>query len=492
MKTIAVGCESLLAASAQLRQEGWRLATIAVGDPEVPELRYVFCGPHGEGWTQLVVRCEGARSVPSLTPQDVSADWLEREIEDLFAIDFVGHPRLGDFVLHDNRWAEGAGPMRVGSPLREAIADREWQPRRVLREEGAFVMPVGPIYSGEAESALFLLETVGEDVVRSVPRLFYKYRGIEKLAQGRSVQDGLLLVERANGTSAFAHAWAFCRAAEATLGVHVPERAERLRAFVAEIERIRRHTAVIRAIVDSTALWVAAARMLEIEERMLRLSGSLAGHRYLFGVAAVGGLARDFADEDVSGAVRELRALVRRVLATVDQLGHTSTFLDRIERVGMLTASRAQEFGALGPFARASGFANDVRALQPYGVYEHFAPSIPIESEGDGYARLRVLAREIDASQTIVERIATSIPSGPVRATWEPREGEALGWVEAPAGTCVQLLQLDEDARCVALRFTPPSFRNWQCFRWVAEDFAFQDFPIILATCGLSVAESDR
>jgi formate hydrogenlyase subunit 5 len=492
MKRVDASCASLVDVSAQLRRAGARLATIAVTDPELPELRYIFAGKAGEDWTQLVVRCDGRRSIPSLTPSDVSADWLEREIEDLFAIDFEGHPRLGDFVLHDNRWAEGVGPMRTGSPLRQALAERSWQPRRVLREEGAFVMPVGPIYSGEAEAALFLLETVGEDVVRSVPRLFYKYRGVEKLVQERRAQDALLLVERANGTSAFAHAWTFCMAAERVAGTAVPPRAEHLRALLAEIERVRRHTAVIRAIADSTALWVATARLIEIEERMLRLCGSLTGHRYLFGVVVPGGLARDLDEDAVARAVRELSLLGRRVLETAAELGTTSTFLDRIERVGVLTHERAVEFGAVGPFARAAGEAYDLRAFHPYGLYQHIAPAIPSERDGDGYARLRVLAHEIEASLTIADRIASEIPQGPVHAPWEPRGGEALAWSEAPAGASVQFLRLDGDGNCSLLRFTPPSLRNWQCFRWVAEDFAFQDFPIILATCGLSVAESDR
>ncbi|MGH7716171.1 MAG: NADH-quinone oxidoreductase subunit C [Vulcanimicrobiaceae bacterium] len=492
MRSTTIDGDALLSTCATLRRDGWRLATIAVDDSKVPELRYVFCGPQNEGWTQLFVRSDDTRSLPSLSPQDVSADWFEREIEDLFGINFTGHPRLGDFVLHDNRWEEGVAPMRASSPLREAIAQREWQPRRVLREEGAFVMPVGPIYAGEAESALFLLETVGEDVVRTVPRLFYKYRGIEKLAQGRSAQDALLLVERANGTSAFAHGWAFCRAAEGALRIATPPRAQRLRTLVAEIERIRRHTAVIRAIVDSTALIVAAAQLLEIEERMLRLCGALTGHRYLFGTIAIGGLARDLPDDAVRDAARALGELVRRLRTSVERLRYTSTFLDRIERVGILTQAHAREFGALGPFARASGVANDVRVLQPYGEYDGVTPVVPTEQEGDGYARLRVLAREVEASLALVERLAHDVPPGSVRTAWKPLAGESIGWVEAPAGSCVQLVRLDDAGNCATLRFTPPSFRNWQCFRWVAEDFSFQDFSIILATCGLSVAESDR
>jgi Ni,Fe-hydrogenase III large subunit len=41
-------------------------------------------------------------------------------------------------------------------------------------------------------------------------------------------------------------------------------------------------------------------------------------------------------------------------------------------------------------------------------------------------------------------------------------------------------------------RVMPPSFTNWPALATAIEGFAFQDFPIILASFGLSVAESDR
>ena len=41
-----------------------------------------------------------------------AADWHEREAEDLFGLNFAGHPRLGDFILHDDAWQENVEPMR--------------------------------------------------------------------------------------------------------------------------------------------------------------------------------------------------------------------------------------------------------------------------------------------------------------------------------------------------------------------------------------------
>ena len=72
------------------------------------------------------------------------------------------------------------------------------------------------------------------------------------------------------------------------------------------------------------------------------------------------------------------------------------------------------------------------------------------------------------------------------------RAGAVLVAVEAPLGAAFHWLRLDEDGKVIRYRVTPPSFTNWHGFHLAAENFAFQDFPIILASFGLSNAECDR
>ena len=77
-------------------------------------LRYVFHGSEPRaGWVHVLLRRPLAeRSFPSISARVHAADWHEREAEDLFGLHFEGHPRLGDFVLHDDAWQEGLAPMR--------------------------------------------------------------------------------------------------------------------------------------------------------------------------------------------------------------------------------------------------------------------------------------------------------------------------------------------------------------------------------------------
>src|SRR5512146_1930194 len=210
------------------------------------QLRYTFYGEGEAGWVHVLVSAPLAeKAFPSIVEWVHAADWHEREAEDMFGVRFDGHPRLGDFVLHDDAWQEGVEPMRRHFDAQAAMShrrpDTDWRPLRIVEEPGAFIMPIGPKFSGVTESVHFLLETVGEDVIRSSTRLFYKWRAVEKLAEGKPVDEVLLLAERFAATTAFAHGLAFCEAIESISGANVPARARVLRVFVAELERLRHH-----------------------------------------------------------------------------------------------------------------------------------------------------------------------------------------------------------------------------------------------------------
>lgn len=467
-------------------------------EPAEWHLQYLFLRP-GAGWITVTLRAPLQNPVlPSITPAVHAADWYEREAEDLFGLQFEEHPRLGDFILHDQVWQEGIAPMRRAfsqlQPHFERRPNAEWRPTLVVKDPGAFAMPVGPVYEGGlGESVHFLLETVGEDVIRAVPRLFYKYRAVEKIAEGKSVSDGLLLAERFAAKSAFAHSLAYCQAIERAAQVDVPVRAKQLRVALAELERLRHHTGTIQAICQSTALSVSEAHAAMVEEQLLRASCQFSGHRYLFGLNTPGGLRRDFEApaclmllDAVDEAVRHLGELEQR-------LRLTSSFLDRLEDAGVVSAEAARDLDLVGPIGRASGLANDLRRTCPYTGYESYSFEIASEPDGDGFARLRVLFFEAQQSAALIQQAIKALHPGAVCAPESHiSPGNAMGWAEAPIGATLHWLRLDENGRIERYRILSPSFRNWLGLHVAVEDFAFQDFPIILATFGLSAAECDR
>jgi formate hydrogenlyase subunit 5 len=461
------------------------------------QLRYCFYSDQPRGLVYVLVRAPLEQRVfPSIVKFVHAGDWHEREAEDMFGLTFEGHPFLGDFILHDDAWQEGIEPMRrkfsAQTPITERRPKADCRPRRIVHESGAFVMPIGPVFSGLAESVHFQLETVGEDVISSAPRLFYKYRGVEKIAEGRSVDDVLLLAERFSATTAFAHGLAFCHAVESISQVEVSSRARVLRIFIAELERFRHHVGAIEAICESTALSVAASQFAILEEELLRVSGTLTGHRYLFGLVAPGGLTKDLSEAACGEALRAVQQIAARLNELERRLRFTSSFLDRLEEVGFIPERNAMVYGLVGPIARASGLKRDLRKTQPYDGYENLEFEVPVEQEGDGYARLRILFEEARQSVRLLEQAAAALRPGPIRTLVSLTPGAALGWTEAPRGAAFHWVRVAENGTVQRYRIAPPSFFNWHGFHLSVENFAFQDFPIILATMDLSVAENDR
>ena len=461
-------------------------------------LRYVFRIP-GDGWIHFILHLPLAtRTVPSISAQIHAADWYEREAEDMFGLVFKEHPRLGDFILHDQVWQEGLAPMRkafdAGQTHLKKRPKEDWHPVLVVQDPGAFAMPVGPVYEGGIGGSVhFLLETVGEDVIRAVPRLFYNYRAVEKIAEGKSVLDALLLAERFSAKSAFAHSLAYCQAVEKIFGQQVPLRACSLRVALAELERLRHHDGAIAAICQSTALNVSEAHAAIVEEQLLRASCAFAGHRYLFGLNTPGGLRRDFDAKNCRTLLDAVDSASSQLLKLEERLRYSSSFLDRLEDVGIISRESARDLDLVGPLGRASGLAHDLRRACPYGGYERYRFEVPCETEGDGFARLRVLFSEAQQSGKLIHQAVESLEPGEICApVTQPSAGAASGWVEAPIGAAVHWIRLDREQKVERYRILSPSFRNWLGLHVAVEDFAFQDFPIILATFGLSASECDR
>ncbi len=457
----------------------------------------------GSGWMEVLLEVPSSTpTVPSISTEVHAADWFEREAEDLFGLEFEGHPRLGDFVLHDQIWPEGVAPHRklqrkTMDTRRDRLRHRpnaEWRPLLVVRDPGAFAMPIGPVYEGGlGQSVHFLLETVGEDVVRAVPRLFYNFRAIEKIAEGQPVSRALLIAERFAATSSFAHSLSFCLAIERMSGTEVPARGKNLRVLLSELERLRHHAGAIAGVCESTALSVAASQAAIIEERLLRASCQFTGHRYLFGLNTPGGLRRDFTAEACAELLKVMDQAVGELHVVEQGLHFTSSFLDRLENVGIVDPERARDLNFVGPVGRASGQTEDLRRDCPYTGYETYQFQVPHEIEGDGYARLRVLFQEAYESAKLVHQAANRLEPGEVSVPCDPpARGVALGWAEAPIGAALHWLRLDDGGLVERYRVITASFNNWLGFRVAVENFAFQDFPIILASFGLSPTECDR
>jgi NADH-quinone oxidoreductase subunit C len=102
----------------------------------------------------LRVRCElpyDALAIDSVVGLWRSADWLEREVYDLFGVTFRGHPDLRRIMMPSD-YAEGH-PLRKDFPLRGRFSRAEQTRRALAQDVERFYRPADLEHGGEPQEA---------------------------------------------------------------------------------------------------------------------------------------------------------------------------------------------------------------------------------------------------------------------------------------------------------------------------------------------------
>lgn len=453
------------------------------------ELRYV--GSRGQSEDFFTWRCIPDGPVPSVAAISPLLGWYEREMADLFGVEFSGQPESHRLVLH-----EGVHPLLPPfSPTYPTGDIIPFEPTNgglpEIDSSEVQRLPFGPVRADVVESVELIFFYVGEHILHFHPQLFFKHRGMEKRFEGRSLSSAAVLAERVSGVGSFAHALAFCQAVEHAAGCAVPQRARMLRSLLAELERLYNHLHYLGHLSHTTTLKVGEAEGKLLEERAKQINGRLTGSRFLRSLLTPGGLRRDLDPKPwLSPALEKLR----EEIATYSvMLENTNSHLDRLITTGVLSHEVAFDQGATGPIQRASGFDRDLRRDHPYAGYDALAFDVPVRASGDAHARAQVRIAEIDASIGLIQRVLLLLADGPVRSDCAPPpQSEGLGWAESPRGSLFYAVHIDRGGRLARVKIKSPSFSNWRVFPFTVHDSNMMDYAINEASFGLTVAGCDR
>ena len=460
-------------------------------DPATLELRYLL--NRAPQIPFAVWRCRPRGAVPSVAGLCPLMSWYEREITDLFGLEFSDQPESHRLVLR-----EGANPVMPpfapDYPANTPIPVD--QNLRFIPEIGGAAsdvqeLPFGPIRADVLESAEFLFYYVGEAILHYQPRLFFKHRGMEKRFEGLMPGPAAVLAERVSGVGSAAHALAYCQAVEAAAGCDAPPRARFLRVVLAELERLYNHLHYLGHLSHTTTLKVGEAEGKLLEERVKQLNARLTGSRFLRSVLIPGGLRRDL--EPRGWLSEELEQLRVEIEAYTKRLDATDSHLDRLMTTGPLPRQVALDQGATGPVERASDLDYDLRRDHPYAAYDALAVKVRVETGGDAYARFRVRVAEINASLALLREALRELPDGPVRGECGPPPGsEGLGWSESPRGALFYAIHIGSDGRLARVKIKSPSFSNWRALPFTVHGTNMMDYMINEASFGLTIAGCDR
>ena len=480
---ITASREELTGVATSLLEDGNRLALVAAHEePDGFRVVYVFLGADRTEVSVTMPRDDAW--LPSLAATCYPAGRFEREIRDLYGIRAKDHPLPHRLVRHAH-WPTGWHPMLSDAGPMPPIEGPASYPFLQVEGDGVYEIPVGPIHAGLIEPGHFRFSVVGETILRMKARLWFVHRGVEKHAEGRSLDDVLALSERISGDTAVGHSLAYAMAVEDALGVPVSEDAKHVRAQLLECERIYNHVSDLGAIVNDAAFSIVASHTGRLRETLLRHHEQVTGHRLLRGAITIGGarLRRPVDVELVRSVVREAVDLAQLAMSH-------SVVADRLRGTAVLSRDKVKHMNVLGYVARASGVAIDARADQPFvDLGPHF--HVVTHAKGDVWARFLMRVGEIEVSAAVLSDLSHRLAGrcGDA-ATPSPGSGAGFGIVEAWRGGLCHRVEVS-DGIVTRLKVVDPSWFNWPALPQALTDTIVPDFPLANKSFNLSYAGND-
>ena len=344
------------------------------------------------------------------------------------------------------------------------------------------IVPIGPYHPLQEEPEFFTLTVEGETVIDIDVRIGYNHRGIEKLSEMKTFDQSTFVIERICGICSTSHPFAYTRAVEDVIPMEVPPRAKYIRTIIAEGERIHSHLLWLGLAGHFLGYNTVYMWAWKLREEILDVMEILSGNRNNYAMFKPGGVRRDVKADDIPGVIKKIDSIVPTLVMIKKAVIDDPVLHARTKGVGVLTKEEAINYCALGPTARASGVARDVRKDCTYGAYDQIKWNMIVTQNGDVFDKVVVRILEMLESVNIMKRCLLNLPKGEIDANIKSiPPGEGIGHIEAPRGECFHYVRSDGTNRPVRHKVRAPTFMNLPTYKATVVGETISDATIILA-----------
>lgn len=491
-----VDADQFRVACSQIREHGGRLIAIWGSDERA----------HGEGYTVHAALMDAPGliclslplaadnpSYPSIIDIFPTANRMQRALYDMLGILAQDSPDTRKWLRH-GAWPEDQFPLRKEFDFKaEHCLTDDAYPFVSVTGNGVHEIPVGPVHAGTIEPGHFRFSIIGERVLRLEERLGYTHKGVEKLAETMSIEQGAKLAGRISGDSTVAYAWAYAMAAESLVDFTPEPRAIWLRALLLERERIANHLGDLGYLGNDVALAFGFAQFWILKEDWLRSNQAVFGHRYLMDSIVPGGVTVDLKPSDYGRLNKDGDKLERELKVLRDIFEEHAGAQDRFVTTGRVKPDLAANLGLTGFAGRASAQAWDLRAQYPSAPYDQLDVRMATHRNGDVAARVIVRFEEIFESLRLIRLILDRMPGGVVSTAFPkvPENAFGIGIVEGWRGEVLMALHSGKDNSIERLHPHDPSWQNWPLLEHAVIGNIVPDFPLINKSFNLSYTGQD-
>jgi ech hydrogenase subunit E len=354
------------------------------------------------------------------------------------------------------------------------------------------IIPFGPQHPVLPEPIHLDLVVEDEKVVEARPSIGFVHRGLEKLVEKKDYTEFVYVAERICGICSFIHGQTYCQAVEAIMDVPVPPRAHYLRTVWGELSRIHSHLLWLGLMADGMGFESLFMHSWRVRERVLNIVEATTGGRVIFGSCKIGGVRRDIGAGAIKDTLAELAIIERDLREITKVFLNDNSVKSRLCGVGVLSRQEAHEMGCVGPVLRASGVAQDMRALG-YAAYQELEMKPVTRTAGDSYARCAVRCEELFQSISLIRQALGKIPDGEiaVKVNGNPK-GEVIMRTEQPRGEVVYCLKANGSRNLQRFRVRTPTFANLPAMLKLLQGCELADVPVLVLTIDPCISCTER
>ena len=366
-------------------------------------------------------------------------------------------------------------------------------------------MNMGPQHPSAHGVFRAILTLEGETVVGVDAVIGYLHRCHEKLSETLTYAQYPSIASKTDYVAAMTSEFAYVLAAEKIAKIEVPKRAQYLRVICAELQRVASHLLWLGtwcmdmggALGGGATIFLYTIRE---RETILDLFESLVGARLLYGFYQVGGVRYDIPEGWAAKCRETVDQIDARITEYEKMLEENPFFLARAKGVGVISRELAEDVGISGPLLRGSGVNYDLRRAEPYSSYEDFQFAVPVETDGDCFARYRVRMVEFRESLKIVRQALDTLPDGLISsrpglksvAQIRVPKGEHYARVEGARGEVGCDLIADGGAKPYRMKWRGASFSNLAVLPHIIPGHKVADVVAIMGSVDPVFGEVDR
>jgi len=415
----------------------------------------------------------------SFTSEISSASMFEREMFEQCEITPEGHP-----------WLKPIRHGIAGIDQRETAYEFFSMTGKEIHEVG-----VGPIHAGIIEPGHFRFSCHGEKVYHLEIEHGFQHRGVEALFAKTNNHPVYLekLSESIAGDTVIGHCGTFVRAMESAGNMSVSRTVKTIRTIALELERIAVHLGDLSALSGDVAYLTGSSVFGALRTKVINTTMSICGNRFGRGLLTIGGVNYTISSTLQDKILAMINELEDDVLLAGEVLFTSASTLERFEKTGIVEKETAREIGMVGPAARASGVAIDVRSDHPFGAYESFPVHKLTLNSGDVFARAYIRFVEIQQSIKIIRDQLNNLSDAELKnivSSLQPNRF-VISLTEGWRGEIAHVLLTDNDGNIKRLKIKDPSFNNWLALALAVRDEGISDFPLCNKSFNLSYCGVD-